>query len=198
MPGLNAGIPLTPKKDPVHEATFMAHDFGCVNHGHAPSCISAGCSGHQTSSDACKGRSSDLTLPRLDISRSSSYVSTDRDPSEVRSEPAFSIVLPFSHRISLSAGTSWCLTWYLLARLLHAPRKAAACTSSTACFRRQVSTAPTRNLCKYSVAAKAMAVSVRACAALTCCTHSMAFSIRLSPCCPSAGRHDDHGGPAVR
>lgn len=27
LPGLNAGIPLTPKKDPVHEATFMFHDI---------------------------------------------------------------------------------------------------------------------------------------------------------------------------
>lgn len=27
-PGLNAGIPYTPKRDPVHEATFMMHDLG--------------------------------------------------------------------------------------------------------------------------------------------------------------------------
>ncbi|MBZ5708420.1 hypothetical protein [Nannocystis pusilla] len=27
-PGLNAGIPYTPKRDEVHEATFMMHDFG--------------------------------------------------------------------------------------------------------------------------------------------------------------------------
>lgn len=27
-PGLNAGIPYTPKRDEVHEATFMVHDFG--------------------------------------------------------------------------------------------------------------------------------------------------------------------------
>lgn len=27
-PGLNAGIPYTPKRDQVHEATFMMHDFG--------------------------------------------------------------------------------------------------------------------------------------------------------------------------
>lgn len=27
-PGLNAGLPLTAKRDAVHEATFMAHDFG--------------------------------------------------------------------------------------------------------------------------------------------------------------------------
>lgn len=27
LPGLNAGIPLVPKKDAVHEATFMAHDL---------------------------------------------------------------------------------------------------------------------------------------------------------------------------
>jgi hypothetical protein len=27
-PGLNAGLPLTPKADAVHEATYMAHDFG--------------------------------------------------------------------------------------------------------------------------------------------------------------------------
>jgi len=28
FPGLNAGIPLVPKRDPVHEATFMAHVSG--------------------------------------------------------------------------------------------------------------------------------------------------------------------------
>lgn len=28
LPGLNAGIPYVPKRDPVHEITFMAHDFG--------------------------------------------------------------------------------------------------------------------------------------------------------------------------
>lgn len=28
LPGLNAGIPLVPKSDPVHQITFMAHDFG--------------------------------------------------------------------------------------------------------------------------------------------------------------------------
>ena len=28
MPGLNAGIPFVAKKDPIHEITFMAHDFG--------------------------------------------------------------------------------------------------------------------------------------------------------------------------
>ena len=27
-PGLNAGIPFVAKKDPIHEVTFMAHDFG--------------------------------------------------------------------------------------------------------------------------------------------------------------------------
>ncbi len=27
-PGLNAGIPYTPKRDEIHEATFMMHDFG--------------------------------------------------------------------------------------------------------------------------------------------------------------------------
>ncbi|MEZ4450465.1 MAG: hypothetical protein R3B09_13380 [Nannocystaceae bacterium] len=27
-PGLNAGIPYTPKRDEIHEATFMIHDFG--------------------------------------------------------------------------------------------------------------------------------------------------------------------------
>ncbi|MFY0536127.1 hypothetical protein [Nannocystis pusilla] len=27
-PGLNAGIPYTPKRDGLHEATFMMHDFG--------------------------------------------------------------------------------------------------------------------------------------------------------------------------
>ena len=27
-PGLNGGLPLTAKADPIHEATFMAHDFG--------------------------------------------------------------------------------------------------------------------------------------------------------------------------
>lgn len=27
LPGLNAGVPLTPKKDSVHEATFLAHDL---------------------------------------------------------------------------------------------------------------------------------------------------------------------------
>ncbi len=27
LPGLNAGIPLVPKKDAIHEITFMAHDF---------------------------------------------------------------------------------------------------------------------------------------------------------------------------
>lgn len=28
LPGLNAGVPLTPKRDDFHEATFMMHDFG--------------------------------------------------------------------------------------------------------------------------------------------------------------------------
>jgi adenylate kinase len=28
LPGLNAGIPFVPKKDAVHEITYMAHDFG--------------------------------------------------------------------------------------------------------------------------------------------------------------------------
>eukprot|EP00929_Paragymnodinium_shiwhaense_P119186 TRINITY_DN91065_c0_g1_i1.p1 TRINITY_DN91065_c0_g1~~TRINITY_DN91065_c0_g1_i1.p1 ORF type:complete len:688 (-),score=93.31 TRINITY_DN91065_c0_g1_i1:268-2331(-) len=28
LPGLNAGIPFVPKKDPIHEVTFTAHDFG--------------------------------------------------------------------------------------------------------------------------------------------------------------------------
>jgi hypothetical protein len=28
LPGLNAGIPFVQKKDPIHEITFMAHDFG--------------------------------------------------------------------------------------------------------------------------------------------------------------------------
>jgi len=28
LPGLNAGLPLVAKRDPCHEATFMAHDFG--------------------------------------------------------------------------------------------------------------------------------------------------------------------------
>lgn len=27
LPGLNAGVPLTPKKDSIHEATFLAHDL---------------------------------------------------------------------------------------------------------------------------------------------------------------------------
>jgi hypothetical protein len=27
LPGLNAGIPLTPKRDPIHEATFFVHDL---------------------------------------------------------------------------------------------------------------------------------------------------------------------------
>lgn len=28
LPGLNAGLPLVPKRDPVHEVTFQAHDLG--------------------------------------------------------------------------------------------------------------------------------------------------------------------------
>lgn len=28
LPGLNAGIPFVPKRDPIHEITYMAHDFG--------------------------------------------------------------------------------------------------------------------------------------------------------------------------
>lgn len=28
LPGLNAGIPLTPKDDPIHELTYLMHDFG--------------------------------------------------------------------------------------------------------------------------------------------------------------------------
>eukprot|EP00466_Bigelowiella_natans_P019999 jgi/Bigna1/86105/estExt_fgenesh1_pg.C_80092 len=28
LPGLNAGVPYTPKKDAIHEITFMTHDFG--------------------------------------------------------------------------------------------------------------------------------------------------------------------------
>jgi adenylate kinase len=30
LPGLNAGLPLTPKDDAVHEATYAAHDFGHI------------------------------------------------------------------------------------------------------------------------------------------------------------------------
>jgi hypothetical protein len=28
FPGLNAGIPYVAKRDPIHEVTFTAHDFG--------------------------------------------------------------------------------------------------------------------------------------------------------------------------
>ncbi|CAL1143972.1 unnamed protein product [Cladocopium goreaui] len=31
LPGLNAGIPFVAKKDPIHEITFTAHDFGLTN-----------------------------------------------------------------------------------------------------------------------------------------------------------------------
>lgn len=38
-PGLNSGLPLVPKSDDIHEATFMAHDFG---HFGLPDLISTG------------------------------------------------------------------------------------------------------------------------------------------------------------
>ncbi|HEY8375609.1 MAG TPA: hypothetical protein VIK91_03930 [Nannocystis sp.] len=39
-PGLNAGIPYTPKRDEIHEATFMMHDFG---HFLLPDLVFTGC-----------------------------------------------------------------------------------------------------------------------------------------------------------